>query len=268
MKYHFNENTLLHTCGFDILSFISIMQNGIVSKNYADKNNILYVKNYEGANLNDTISCVRALYINEEVEYSSYNMYIKNGISFIIENTPFIFDKQERIIHRADEVLVEDHIPTSKITGIILPEEYIKKPLQELPFIRTNVTSYPFIKRKTDNIRKKFSGNSQNDNYNDIYNELYYINLAYEKSTKEEEKQYLQEEYKDVITDLNELIGNDIEAYFKTVLNKEEVNIYDIVDFINKQTLNLEINILKNPEFKRKNTENRINPWHIHTILV
>jgi len=146
---------------------------------------------------------------------------------------------------------VKDYIPVSKIKGILIPEEYVNLPLHCLPYIRKNATSYPLIKHKTDYMRKFFVGNGEDiqvDYYNDIYNELYYIHLAYEKSEKEEERQYLKSEHVNVIHDLNELLGNDVERYFRKVLNKENVTILDIIDFVNDKELHLDVYRLKSNE--------------------
>jgi len=251
MGYKIGDTTLIHTCGFDILAFMNIMKHGIMSYDYAVEHGIPYFKNYHGSNLGDTISCVRPIYSNEEVFDSAYELYVKHGISFFLEGVPFIYDKEERFIHRMDEVLVKDYIPVSKIKGILIPEEYVNLPLHCLPYIRKNATSYPLIKHKTDYMRKFFVGNGEDiqvDYYNDIYNELYYIHLAYEKSEKEEERQYLKSEHVNVIHDLNELLGNDVERYFRKVLNKENVTILDIIDFVNDKELHLDVYRLKSNE--------------------
>lgn len=81
----------------------------LLVKNYARSNNIPYSKNYnftideeikDKDSINklimdankDNIYLVRYLYVSDD-SLSAYNMYIKNGISIIIEDVPFIYDK-------------------------------------------------------------------------------------------------------------------------------------------------------------------------------
>ena len=109
MNYKFNDDTLIHGISFNPMKLEGILKYGIVSENYARSNNIPYSKNYNftideeikdkdrinklimDAN-KDNIYLVRYLYVSDD-PLSAYNMYIKNGISIIIEDVPFIYDK-------------------------------------------------------------------------------------------------------------------------------------------------------------------------------
>ena len=46
----------------------------------------------------DNIYLVRYLYVSDD-PLSAYNMYIKNGISIIIEDVPFIYDKNKSVFN-------------------------------------------------------------------------------------------------------------------------------------------------------------------------
>ena len=46
VNYKFNDNTLMHGIGFNPMIFEGILKYGIVSENYAKKNNITYSRKY------------------------------------------------------------------------------------------------------------------------------------------------------------------------------------------------------------------------------
>lgn len=252
-KYKFNDNTLLHSCGFNILNFIGIMKNGIVSEKYAKEKGILFSRNYDGYNLDDSISCVRYLYVNKDINDSSYVKYVMNGISFILEDIDFTYDKNERIIHRSDEVLVKDNIPISKIKGILVPDEFLDSSLNELEYIKTNSTSYSLIKNIINNYKNfilENNGNIDIEFYNDIDRELYLVNNAYRVSSNEIEKEELKLEFKDVISDLNYEIGNDLEKIFSKIIGKDDITLNDVIAYINSKELNLPLYVI--PSSKKK----------------
>lgn len=236
-SYRFNDNTLLHSVGFDFSKFCNILDKGIMSFNYAKNQDVFINKNYEGYNLEDTISCVRYLYVTSDDSYSAYNKYVKKGISFIIEDMPFIYDKNERIIHRSDEVLVKDYIPLEKIKGVLVPEEYMDIGLTDLEYIRDNATSFVLIKNNLTSLKDFLKGKGLNVNntyYEDIIRELYAINEAYRVETSREEKELLMEDFKTVIDDLNYLIGEDMNKCFSRILGKDGVTLREVINYLNK----------------------------------
>ena len=252
-NYKFNDNTLIHSTGFNILNFINIMENGIMSFNYAKEHNVSFNRNYDGYNLDDMISCVRYLYVNKNEEDSSYVKYVMNGISFILEDVDFIYDKNERIIHRSDEVLVKDYIPNFKFKGIMIPEDYLDSSLDSLEYVRSNATSYVLVKNII-NMYKDFILENNNDAdlsfYDDIDRELYAINEAYGVSKDEVERNELRLEFKDVISDLNYEIGSDMGKIFSKIIGKENISLFDVVSHVNTEGLNLPLYVI--PIYRRK----------------
>lgn len=239
--YKYNDDTLMHSVGFNFCAIESIMKNGIVSEEYGKNNNISINRNYFGSNLDDTISCVRYLYVNEDVEDSAYNKYVKKGISFIIEDVPFIYEKNERVIHRSDEVLVKDYIPKEKIVGINIPTDLMDADLEKLEYIKENSTSYVNIKHNADAISEYIKQKSGlNRDYNDFYIELYGLNEDFRTASKEEQAN-IKKEFKDTIKELNCEIGLDFYDCFSRVLGKEDITVFDIINHINKETLNVPI---------------------------
>jgi len=134
-KYEFGDNTLLHSIGFDIYKLNSILKTGIVSKNQAEKENILYAKNNFGYNFDDYISMIRYMYVNEEDETSAYKKYVEKGISFIVEDQNFIYNKDEMYFNHADEVFVKDKITIDNIKGIMVPEKFLNYEIKDLPML-------------------------------------------------------------------------------------------------------------------------------------
>jgi hypothetical protein len=250
-NYNFNDNTLLHTCGFNFYSFVNILKNGIMSSSMAKEKGIDLNRNFYGRNLDDTISCVRYLYVNDKIEDGAYNLHIKHGISFIIEDVDFIYDKNDRIIHRYDEVLVKDYIDISKIKGILMPESYLDCSLNELEYIRKSSTSYILIK---NNLEKLISfinllgGNSSVTKYSDYLIELYFINEAFRNEKNEVEMKSLKEEFADVIDEINYSLGNEMNECFKKILG-HDVCLYDVVNYFNKD---LPVYFLKDSNVKKK----------------
>lgn len=250
--YKYNDDTLIHSSGADFSVVDSIMRNGIMSSKYGKEHGVDVNKNYYGSNLEDTISCIRCLYVNEDVEDSAYNRYVPNGVSFIIEDVPFIYDKEERIIHRSDEVLVKDFIPSNRIKGIMIPEKLINTDLEDLTYIREDASSYSLIKHKVDNIKSYIERISDvKCDYEDWLNELYYLS----EDAKNESDMNVDErieEYKDTISDLNYEIGINYHNCFSKLIGKDNINIFDVVNYINKNTLDLSVYVIKT---KNKNRE-------------
>lgn len=250
-SYNFNDNTLLHTCGFNFYSFVNIMKNGIMSSSMAKEKGIDLNRNFDGSNLDDTISCVRYLYVNDEIEDGAYNLHIKHGISFIIEDVDYIYDKSDRVIHRYDEVLVKDYIDISKIKGILIPESYFGCSLNELEYIRRSSTSYVLVK---NNLNKLISfinllgGNSSIKEYDDYLRELYLINEAFRSEKDELEMKSLKDDFVDVIDEINYYLGNEMNECFKKILG-DNVCLYDVVNYFNKD---LPIYFLDDSNVKRK----------------
>lgn len=240
-KYKFNDNTLIHTVDFNPCKIESILKYGILSSNEASKLNIDYARNYFGYNFNDYISMTRPMYSSIDDENSCYNKYITKGISFIVNDVDFIYDMNDAYYNHADEVFVKDKIDTSKFEGIIIPNEYLDYSLSDLPMIPIKSTSYENIKTSCDILIKYLEnmGNSINmDEYNIYLRDLL---LTMVELNKDVNNQELQDDFIDSKLALNEFIAINVENTFSKVLNKEDVNVSDMMNYINTKTLNLPI---------------------------
>ena len=250
--YKYNDDTLLHGAGVNFCVIDSILRNGISSEKYGKTHGIKVNRNYIGSNLDDTISCVRYLYVNPDIEDSAYNRYISKGVSFIIEDTLFIYDKSERIIHRSDEVLVKDFIPKGNIKGINIPSSMKDESLESLEYIKEDSTSYVNIKHIADEIRNYIVSKSNlYVDYNYYYLRLYNLNNEYNSATDIRKKE-IREEFSETIKDLNYMIGLNYKDFFSSILNKDEVSLYDAVKYINDNTLKLPIYNIENKRARKR----------------
>ena len=249
MKYRYNDDTLLHSVGFNLWRFESVLKHGILSKNEALKDKISYSKNYFGYNKDDSISLVRYLYINPNVLYSSYDLYLRNGISFIVEGVPFIYDKGQKQIHRMDEVLVKDKIPKEAICGISVSDKYLDMTLDRLPMISFNITSYNYLKETSDNLIKYLKDNNHEvdyEEYKEIFYDLKLTSRAYaslkEKNVKEDDEDLkdVLDYYQELLQELSFYLARETFNCFSKKLGKP-ATLRDTMGYIMSKYGNLEI---------------------------
>ena len=258
MKYNYNDDTLIHAIGFNPMKLEGILKYGIITDDYAKEHNITYSRNYnftlnrdmlnkvgndsdinkiiEKAN-KENIYLVRYFYISDD-PLSAYEMYVKNGISFIIEDVPFIYDKNQELIKRSDEVVVKKHISKDKIQAIMIPEEYKNKKLDDLYMLPRNILNYELIKSSAINLIKYL----ENYNYHMDLEEITYLFKDLKtaffsvESLDRNHNEYndAMEDYKDIILEINGILSENVYKCFSNILNKE-ATVIDMVDFINSK---------------------------------
>ena len=254
MNYKFNDDTLIHGISFNPMKLEGILKYGIVSENYARTNNIPYSKNYNftideeikdkdrinklimDAN-KDNIYLVRYLYVSDD-PLSAYNMYIKNGISIIIEDVPFIYDKNKELLKRSDEVVVKDNINPKNITGIMIPEDYKDKPLNEVMMLPKNILNYNLIKSSAIELVNYLQSNNYEVDITELSYLLKDLGIA-NKSVNSLSKDNIDykdalNDYKDIINDINYFLSENVYNYFSNVLGKS-ATVLDMVEFINNK---------------------------------
>jgi len=256
MDYNYKDDTLLHSVGFNLQRFESILKYGIVSKNYASKDGIDYAKNYAINNQNnDYISLVRVGDINLDNYETSYWIHTKIGINFIVEDVNYVSDRKELFIHRIDEVLVKDNISIDKIKGIAIPLEYQNKILNDDSFgiIPLDVTTYKFVYDITVNYLSFLKSHYPKLKLDNIlfelktvyFNEIYYTNNAIkmlEENAKRTfdnskileyvaEKNELMQNYREILKDLNEFLNSLTYTVFSKILDKEPTLI-DVINYL------------------------------------
>lgn len=254
MNYKFNDDTLIHGISFNPMKLEGILKYGIVSENYARSNNIPYSKNYNftideeikdkdrinklimDAN-KDNIYLVRYLYVSDD-PLSAYNMYIKNGISIIIEDVPFIYDKNKELLKRSDEVVVKENISPLNITGIMIPEDYKDKPLNEVMMLPKNILNYNLIKSSAIELVNYLQSNNYEVDITELSYLLKDLGIA-NKSVNSLSKDNIDyndalNDYKDIINDINYFLSENVYNYFSSVLGKS-ATVLDMVEFINNK---------------------------------
>ena len=254
MNYKFNDDTLIHGISFNPMKLEGILKYGIVSENYARSNNIPYSKNYnftidedikDKDSINklimdankDNIYLVRYLYVSDD-PLSAYNMYIKNGISIIIEDVPFIYDKNKELLKRSDEVVVKDNINPKNITGIMIPEDYKDKPLNEVMMLPKNILNYNLIKSSAIELVNYLQSNNYEVDITELSYLLKDLGIA-NKSVNSLSKDNIDykdalNDYKDIINDINYFLSENVYNYFSNVLGKS-ATVLDMVEFINNK---------------------------------
>ena len=256
MYYNYNENTLLHGIGFDLAKFDSISKHGLLSKKAAGNFGIDMARVFSAYNGDDTISMVRYGYINKYADNSAYNKFIKKGISFIVEDVDYIYDVDKRVINSVDEVLVEDSISIDKFNGILLPEEYAYASLEDLPMFNMKSNHYKNINDTCNNLIKFISslGYTLSNEEKTLYKSLSYSLLSSLEVTKKDKE--LSSLEKELIREdklaLAEFMSSLVHKAFCKELNCDFVTLYDAVEYLNFNNLNLDIyvgGVLKN---KRK----------------
>lgn len=255
MKYNFKDTTLLHGILFNLSRFESICKYGIISKKYALENNIDYNKNYEGYNKNDYISMTSVLYVNFNDELSSYHKYIENGISFIVDDVEYEFDKDQNMIHRSDEVLVKNNIKLKNIKGIIIPNKYKEETISSLSVIPINATKYSNIKSVCNdliNYMKKYNYEIDDEEYQMYLSDIMINSNALYKEDSS------SPDYKEILFDLHELV-QELNDFMALNLNNcltnyygKDLTVYEVIEILNKKYLNLEIYSLPNDKIKIK----------------
>ena len=255
---NFNDDTLIHAMGFNPMKLEGILKYGIVTDNYAKEHNIPFSKNYNFTLNNEMIEkidndkiinekiekennrniyLVRKLYINDS-ELSVYNLYVKNGISFIVEDVSFTYDTNIELLKRSDEVVVKDYIPKDNIKAIMIPEEYKNKRLNEVNMLPKNILNYKLIKDSTLNLINYLKEYNYSVDLEEITYLLKDLKTAYlsVKSLDKNNPDYNDAmiDYKDIINEISALLSDYVYKCFSNLLSND-ATVYDMVYFINSK---------------------------------
>ena len=249
MEYKYNSDTLMHGVGFNFSKFESILSHGILSLECGKAENVRINRSFKGHNKDDEISMVRYLYIDAYDDFDiklfdkegAYYRYILNGISFIVEDVQFETQKA----HRVDEVLVKNKVELDKIKGIQISDKYKDALLEDLFYFPMS-KNYENIKNiGEDYIRymARYGYEVNINEYKNLINELRYTYNALIDASKEDIED-LEDDYEDVLADLNEYMAQNISDCFRKKFGYD-ITLYDLVIFLrNKNKVNLPIYII------------------------
>lgn len=252
--YKFSENTLIHSVGFNLFKFSSILEHGILSEKSALRENVNLARNFDGYNFDEYISMIRYIYVDNGVN-SSYNRFAKKGISFIVEDVDFIYDYNEEYINYNDEVLVKDKIDRSKIKCIMVPEEYAYSSLKDLPMINLRSYKYKNIKNNADNLIEfaKHMGYEITSLEKNIYeNILFSLSVSLkdflgDRENKEKDEVCLEDKLY-----LAEFVSGVVSKSFSVALGKDDVTLLEAINYLNGKSLNLPIYINRYMSSKKR----------------
>lgn len=240
MNYKYNENTLIHSIGFNFGRLESIFKYGILSCQKAKELGVPFARNYFGYNLDDMVSLIRYLYVNPMDKNSAYAKYTTSGISFLVEDVNYLYNKDERIINHSDEVLVHSHIPVQNIKGLLVPSAYRNVLLKDLDYLPLDSTSFLNIKNISDNLIRylgEYGYEVDTSEYTEYILELYVTNKAISKIMDKDSLDYLELEgnFKEIIKDLNEFFQVEVFICFAKILNNKRVTVMDVVNYLNNK---------------------------------
>lgn len=129
-----DKSLLFHGIGSDVTRIKSILTHGVLSENTAKKQGVTINRNYRGHNLNDTVSVAQSPAIHGTFEYAAFGLYIKSGISFILDGV-YGFKAahgSRRDSGFVDEVFIRNCAGPDKISGLVIPERYLSAEVSEL----------------------------------------------------------------------------------------------------------------------------------------
>lgn len=129
-----DKNILFHGIGFNIFSLLGILKYGIASNSQAKtEDNPYFYVNTIGSNGYKDICAAISPSINGISSSDTFNKYIINGISFLIEIDKNLVLKRKKIQAYNDICYIENNVPTNNIIGIMINEKYLNTPISELP---------------------------------------------------------------------------------------------------------------------------------------
>ena len=285
-SYRFKNNDLFHGIGFNYYTLESILKYGILSKKEAVKENIPLAKNYDGYNMDDTISLVNTAYTNIDDLGSAYHAFIENGISFLVDRKiEYIYDKNKRYINRPDEVLVLDKIDITCLKKIIIPEKnayslvgstkiipntsynyfnikditlnYVNFIEKKIPVDLEYVSELLYELKTTVNAiraevkKSKFPSEKDDKEISEkINNFLFYQKNINDLRENNPDIDDLFSDFDEVRDELNNYLGDLSQKYADSLIGKNNSTILDYVSYVNRNTLNLDILLLE--ERKRR----------------
>lgn len=245
MEQIYKEDTLLHSVGFNLQRFESVLNYGILSRNKAKEMGIQFSKNYDIKNQDDDyISLVAVKNIIPEDDISAYKLHTVFGINFIIEGVDYEEDVDKLFIHRQDEVLVKDFIPRDKIIGVAIPSEYEDTFLFDLVIIPPDVTTYKYISDISINylnFLKRHGSSIEMETLLIYLREIYLINKALYRIKNEDndiDKKELIQDHEDTLKELNEFLSEETFICFSKILGKD-VNLKKVVQYLSNNLLSI-----------------------------
>ena len=137
-----------------------------------------------------------------------------------------------------NEVVVKESISPSNITGIMIPEDYKDKPLNEVMMLPKNILNYNLIKSSAIELVNYLQSNNYEVDITELSYLLKDLGIA-NKSVNSLSKDNIDyndalNDYKDIINDINYFLSENVYNYFSSILGKS-ATVLDMVEFINNK---------------------------------
>ncbi len=161
-----DESLVFHGIGTDVIRMVLILQNGILSPKTAGEKGLSVLRNYDqGYNQDNEISVAQSPKMTKRLSvkmgsylWSSFNQYIKPGISFAIKD---LSGYPARLTNRdsgfADEAYIYGQVPLDNLTAVMVSPELLDTTVSHLP-IKLGFDKYGDFNRQaaTANRRVRF----------------------------------------------------------------------------------------------------------------
>jgi len=146
-----DKSKYFHGIGFDLPRIPKILKIGILNEKDALAQNANIQRNTRGFNLDDTISVAESPSINNTYDHGAFGLYIKSGISFVIDKQklhifgiPSNITSDDLNVARPSsrirgEQFIEGSVPRDNIVGVMVPKEMLDIKIAELPLGLRNI---------------------------------------------------------------------------------------------------------------------------------
>lgn len=225
----YDQTKTFHGVGFDIGRLKGILDRGIVSEQSAQKEGYVHTRNYGGYNLQDSVSVAESPSKNNTFDYGCFKVYIKNGISFVIDNqVSYKAPKgSPQDSGYADEAFIKDKVDRENIVGIMVPVEFLDTPLKDMYLLNLEKMGLIYINNRCKKILQDLQ--SETGYVADVMGLEQLIKKREELETQE--MGYLEKwnKEKEIVEEMERLMSQHISQAYSEKLQIENPTLRDIL---------------------------------------
>ncbi len=201
----FDKSKCFHGVGLDFLRMISVLENGLLSKNAAMGIGVEISKNHSiGYNSTGSISVVESPSVNGTFASDCFEQYIRHGISFVIANEqPYKAEEgSEKDSKFKDEAFIDGRVEKENIVGVMVPESLLDQPLDmiEPEFFASNESGSAPYSNLAERCWQAINKINLETGYNPDTEKL--------KDLLQKDKE-LEERNQEIVNGMDELIGKE-----------------------------------------------------------
>ena len=239
-----HPTTIFHGIAYDVYRIGTILEKGILSAENAKKElKDKYSENAPVFNKANKISVCSSTGRNKDDGYHAFNIWIKNGISFVIVGEK-VFEAMRNSHEsiRPDESIVYDKIKPDDIVGIMLPRESLSKKVSELNANLDNTAieqgEPTWFLRKLEYIFKYLKDDlGYVADYTDVIREIKDIISKPNDESIESGMEMFSLVMEVATNRLNKIMQNHIAKAYSKKLGKKDVRLIDVIEMYNKKEL-------------------------------